>query len=90
MNGNELEEEQEQRIRSAVASPNCRIFLDWKEVRVFEAEQKKKEAARRVNDYEPNSDEESDDESDIFQNTNRPKVNLIEESTESSSSEDEQ
>jgi len=52
--------------------------------------QKKEEAARRVNDYEPNSDEGSDDESDIFQNTNRPKVNLIEESTESSSSEDEQ
>merc|ERR1712018_129712 len=52
--------------------------------------QKKEEAARRVNDYEPNSDEESDDESDIFQNTNRPKVNMNEESTESSSSEDEQ
>lgn len=31
--------------------------------------------------------EDSDDESDLFQNTNRPKVDIVEESSESSSSE---
>ena len=48
----------------------------------------KEENNKLVNNYEFESDEDSDDESDLFQNTNRPKVDLIEESSESSSEEE--
>jgi len=52
--------------------------------------EQKIDSNKRVDNNELDSDEESDDESDIFQNTNRPRVDIIEESSESSSSEDEQ
>ena len=55
-----------------------------------ENESKNNEISKSVNNYEIDSDEDSDDESDLFQNTNRPKVDLIEDSTESSSSEEDQ
>ena len=53
-----------------------------------ENESKNNEISKSVNNYELDSDEDSDDESDLFQNTNRPKVDLIEESSESSSEEE--
>ena len=42
----DLKKEQEQRIRSAVASPNCRIILTKEESEQYEAEQWEKEAAK--------------------------------------------
>ena len=48
----------------------------------------KEENKKLVDNYEYESNEDSDDESDLFQNTNRPKVDLIEESSESSSEEE--
>ena len=42
----DLTKEREQRIRCAVASPNCRIILTKQEFEEYEAEQKEKEAAR--------------------------------------------
>ena len=65
-------------------------FLEDKDNESNSLVNQQKEVTRRVNDCELNSDEESDDESDLFQNTNRPKVNLNEESSDSSSSGDEQ
>ena len=65
-------------------------FLEAKDNESNSLVNQQKEVTRRVNDCELNSDEESDDESDLFQNTNRPKVNLNEESSDSSSSGDEQ
>ena len=58
-----------------------------KESKSFE---QKIDSNKRADNNELESDEESDDESDIFQNTNRPKVDIIKESSDSSSSEDEQ
>ena len=65
-------------------------FLENKDNESNNLVNQQKEVTRRVNDCQLDSDEESDDESDLFQNTNRPKVNLNEESSESSSSGDEQ
>ena len=65
-------------------------FSDEKENEPKSFDKQKIDSNKRVDNNELESDEESDDESDIFQNTNRPKVNIIEESSDSSSSEDEQ
>jgi len=65
-------------------------FSDEKENESKSFDEQKIDSNKRVDNNELESDEESDDESDIFQNTNRPKVDIIEESSDSSSSEDEQ
>lgn len=48
-----------------------------------------KEIPDTISDRHDEGEEESDDESDLFQNTNRPKVDIVMESSESSSSEGE-
>lgn len=64
-------------------------FSDGKENEAKCLDSRSKEENKKLGDnYEYESDEDSDDESDLFQNTNRPKVDLIEESSESSSEEE--